>query len=190
MTAAETVLRSILKKNNLTSTYYYVGDPEFPRLAQLFGPSTVKVECSSGVIVISDTTAPLGEGTLSLPASPTVEGSDSVCSPLTTNTPKLRRKLFRGEGCNVGSRPANEATEVFYMPNHDGDLVPRCANVNPSKPKRNTLKPSASPHASSCGSTSPMHGGGAPSSSSLSMCGIVVYLCLISWAYVLCSDST
>lgn len=43
--------------NKLCNAYYYVGDPEFPRLAQLFGPTTVKKEGHDVVIVSDNTTA-------------------------------------------------------------------------------------------------------------------------------------
>ncbi|KAL1545248.1 hypothetical protein AAHA92_21995 [Salvia divinorum] len=44
--------------------------------------------------------------------------------------------------------------ENFYVPIQDGELIPKCAKTNTRNPSKKTIKPSASPHASSCGSTS------------------------------------
>ncbi|KAL1549518.1 hypothetical protein AAHA92_17616 [Salvia divinorum] len=157
---AEPIWENLIQMNKLTTTYYYVGDPEFARLAQLFGPSSVKKEGGTQVVVISDDTAPVGQQTAPhprsrLPASPTIQVSESVYSPITMDATKLRRRLFDEEGQNVEDGSTNEAPKVFYVPNHEGDLVPRCAtNNNSKKPAKKSLLPSVSPHGSSCGSTS------------------------------------
>ncbi|KAL1549117.1 hypothetical protein AAHA92_17256 [Salvia divinorum] len=157
---AEPIWENLIQMNKLTTAYYYVGDPEFARLAQLFGPSSVKKEGGTQVVVISDDTAPVGQQTAPhlrsrLPASPTIQVSESVYSPITMDATKLRRRLFDEEGQNVEDGSTNEAPKVFYVPNHEGDLVPRCAtNNNSKKPAKKSLLPSVSPHGSSCGSTS------------------------------------
>ncbi|KAL1532259.1 hypothetical protein AAHA92_32288 [Salvia divinorum] len=156
---SESIWKAIFKKNNLCSAYYYYGDPEYRRLTQLFGPLTVKKERHTEVVIISDGTAPLGEQTMPShrgrpPASPTLVVSESVYSPITTNATKLRRRLFDEDGLNVDGGPTIEAPGIFYVPIQDGELIPKCAKTNTRNPSKKTIKPSASPHASSCGSTS------------------------------------
>ncbi|KAL1560057.1 hypothetical protein AAHA92_10322 [Salvia divinorum] len=152
-------LKVIFKKNNLCSAYYYYGDPEYRQLTQLFGPLTVKKEHHTEVVIISDGTAPLGEQTMPShrgrpPASPTLVVSESVYSPITTNATKLRSRLFDEDELNVDGGPTMEASGNFYMPIQDGELISKCAKTNMRKPSKKTIKPSSSPHASSCRSTS------------------------------------
>ncbi|KAL1544477.1 hypothetical protein AAHA92_21323 [Salvia divinorum] len=157
---AELIWENLIQMNKLITTYYYVRDPEFVRLVQLFGLSTVKKGGGTQVVVISDDTAPVGEQTMprprsQLPDSPTLQVSESVYSPITMDATKLRRRLFDEEGQNVKDGSTNKAPKVFYMPNHEGDLVPRFAKNNISKkPAKKALLPSVSLHGSSCGSTS------------------------------------
>ncbi|KAL1548167.1 hypothetical protein AAHA92_16436 [Salvia divinorum] len=95
---------NILKKNKLWTAYYYIGNSEYPRLAQLFTPMTVKKE-DHELVIISDNTTPNDGPTMPphksrLPASPTMVVSESVYTPIAVDT-KLRRRLLKDEGLNV-----------------------------------------------------------------------------------------
>ncbi|KAL1540844.1 hypothetical protein AAHA92_25137 [Salvia divinorum] len=151
---SEPIWENLIKNDKLTTAYYYVGDPEFTCLSQLFGLSPVKTEGGNEVVLISDDTAPVGKQNVPLPqsrlqASPTMQVSESVYSPIITDDTKLRRRLFDEEGDNVEGVSTYETPQVFYVPNHEGDLVPRCAKINSKKPAKKTHLSSVSPHASS-----------------------------------------
>lgn len=91
----------------------------------LFATSEIKKENSNTVIVISDTTIPLGDHVVSgLPKgmTETVEGevSDSVNSPILAPGAKLRRKLFDEDGDNEDDELQDDPPPHFYVQGSDG----------------------------------------------------------------------
>lgn len=139
----------------MARAYYYNGEPEFPKLAILFKSSPIKTESVSAsktqVILISDSTNSPDGGNRGLGThakactkahkATSGEGSDSVCSPLITGP---RRKLFTEDGESEMQRQ-HEASEP------DGALRRRLEMAPPPRPNNSK----ASPHGSSCESSSP-----------------------------------
>ncbi|KAL1547680.1 hypothetical protein AAHA92_16005 [Salvia divinorum] len=83
------------------------------------------------------------------------EGSESVSSPVTGTVPKMRRKLFQEEQNHIDRESTNEPTEYYYAHCPDGKMECKQRTSHPLRALRPPAPPYASPHASSCGSSSP-----------------------------------
>ncbi|KAL1540577.1 hypothetical protein AAHA92_24912 [Salvia divinorum] len=95
--AADCVWMRILKDNAFAAAYYYHDEPEYNKLACLFGMEDVKLEGAKEVIVVSDTTDDSscdGSSCYELPG----DDNEEVNSPAVFPNPSVRRKLvFDGE---------------------------------------------------------------------------------------------
>lgn len=103
----------------------------------------MKIEGANEVVLISDDTAPVGRRNVPLSqnrilASPAMLVNYSVYSPITSNVIRLRPRLFDDEGANVEGGSTYKPPLVFYLPNHEGDLVLRCAKNKSKKPAKKT----------------------------------------------------
>ncbi|KAL1568240.1 hypothetical protein AAHA92_03633 [Salvia divinorum] len=160
MSASPSIWEDILKRSKLAGAYYYFGEPEFSRLTMLFDCKEIKKEKNSDVVVISDSTVPfVGPAAppprWSEPTYPIGEASESVSSPIVGNFATTRRKLFAEEYINLDNESTNSTAPILYVPDRDGASRPKPATSARPQPRAIAFNPAASPHGSSCGSTSP-----------------------------------
>ncbi|KAL1536534.1 hypothetical protein AAHA92_29170 [Salvia divinorum] len=153
------VWKKIFKLNKFAGAYYYKEEPIYSKLACLFGMDDVKVERAPEVEVISDTIEQLLLNEIN--NEDLGEQDDEVTSPMGFPHPNVRRKLFNVDIEAEDKESTMELGIQFIDLAPDGQLRTRVENGR-ALPKQPCLGedqggPSTrSPHASSCGSNSPM----------------------------------
>ncbi|KAL1544125.1 hypothetical protein AAHA92_21020 [Salvia divinorum] len=158
--ADDCVWKKICKKNTFACAYYYHNEPQYTKLACLFGMDDVKVETEKEVIVISETTEKLSSEEPS--CYEVGEGNEKVNSlNVFPPPPRVRRKLFIEKDEPSDRESTTEMGIYFIEVGPDGLLRTRLEKgrvfpTNPT-PKQDRVGPShRSSHASSCASNSPM----------------------------------
>ncbi|KAL1548832.1 hypothetical protein AAHA92_17016 [Salvia divinorum] len=154
--ANEAVWENIFKYHPFAEAYFHCDEPEFSRLAVVFGMEDVKVEEAKDVIVISDSTEILPPPVV--PTVTPVSDPDEVNSPLLTVVGQVRRKLFDEDldsldrESNNGHRPHN------YSPSSSVELGPKVKDPKFHRLLKQPTPPVCSPNASSSASWSPFGG--------------------------------
>ncbi|KAL1545161.1 hypothetical protein AAHA92_21915 [Salvia divinorum] len=157
--ALDEVWKKIFKLNKFVRAYYYKEEHMYSKLACLFGMDDVKVEGAPEVVVISDTTEqlPLNE----IGNEDLGEQNDEVTSSLRFPRLDVCRKLFDVD-IEADDRESTMELGIYFIDlAPDGQLRIRVENGRalPKQPRLGEDQggPSTrSPHASSCGSNSPM----------------------------------
>ncbi|KAL1545930.1 hypothetical protein AAHA92_22598 [Salvia divinorum] len=121
--AADCVWKKILKNNAFAAAYYYHDEPEYSKLACLFGLDDVKVEGAKEVIVISESTEENSSDESSDYA--TDADTDEVNSPVVIPKPPVRRKLFFNDDVATDMESTTDAGIYFIVAGHDGNLSTR-----------------------------------------------------------------
>ncbi|KAG6393033.1 hypothetical protein SASPL_147263 [Salvia splendens] len=152
--ASDEVWKSIIKKNNFASAYYYRDDPEFPQLESLFGEKATKPERNRSVIVISDSTCPVSDGGGSKAVKPVV--SEEVTSPVGADLLKSRRKLFTRELGPLDVDSINYKGHNYYAIGPKEEKKYKFEDVYPPRPRQLDGKKPINSYGSSCGSSTPI----------------------------------
>ncbi|KAL1547626.1 hypothetical protein AAHA92_15958 [Salvia divinorum] len=157
--ASDEVWEKIIKKNSFAGAYYYKEEPLYSKLACLFGMDDVKVEGAKEVIVISET----NEVILieDLKSQDLGEHDEKVNSPAIFPRPTVRRKLFECEA-EIKDRESTTELGIYFIDlAPDGQLCTRMEKgrefaKHPIVTPKTDGPGTRSPHASSCGSNSPI----------------------------------
>ncbi|KAL1568815.1 hypothetical protein AAHA92_00376 [Salvia divinorum] len=157
--APEAVWGKMCKKNPLAGAYFYVEEPQYTKLACLFGMDDIKVEGEKEVILISESTEKKSD------EEPSCYEIDDACEEVTSPTAKPAVRANRKPFTDVNELTDRESTTEpgLYFINvapdgklrtrlEKGRVLPKVQAVN--TPGVGLSNPSS--HASSCRSNSPI----------------------------------
>ncbi|KAL1560226.1 hypothetical protein AAHA92_10466 [Salvia divinorum] len=129
--AADCVWAEIFKKNPFAGAYYHKDEPEFYRLATIFGLDDVKEEDAHTVIVISDSS---GDGNpIPVHCATPSKDQDEVNSPAFADEPKVRRKLFLSDESSNDCESSNAKAICHLAPCRGGGLERKMKNNPPRR---------------------------------------------------------